>query len=73
MTRVLKMIFENTRTGKTATWTLSDPASTITQMSVATVMNNMIVNEVIIVDTDTGTNLEIKDAYIYTTEKIELE
>jgi len=70
MTRVLKMIFVLNGTTTTATWTLADPKAGITKSEVATFMNNCITDSVVFKENAEAT--EIKDAYIYQTEKIEL-
>lgn len=70
MTNVIKLVFANT-SGKKMTWNLPDPKSTLTQLTVATAMNNVIMKEIPLVNNDPD-NIEISDAYIYQTEKIEL-
>lgn len=71
MTNVMKMSFKEATTGKKLTWTLADPKSTVTKMQVANMMNKAINDEVVIIQGETQT-IEIDDAYIYQTQKIEL-
>lgn len=70
---VLKMIFENENSGKTLTWSLKNANMSATSASVGAAMNQAI--EVITVDSSEPNDdvVQIKDAYFYTTQKIELE
>lgn len=71
MTSVLKMIYKEPTTAKTLSWTLADPVSGLTKVQVATVMNDAITKEAVIISGETET-IELSDAYIYNTDKIEL-
>ena len=69
-TRVLKMVFvlENS---KTMTWSMSYPKTGLTRATVTSFMNEIIEDEFIRYNNNEAT--EIKDAYIYETNKIELQ
>lgn len=71
MTRVLKMVFDESTTGKKLTWTLADPGTSIKKSEVASAMNTVLMKEIPIISGETST-VNIADAYIYTTDKIEL-
>lgn len=68
-TTVLRMIFivEN---GKTTQWNLPNPKTGITKTEVETFMNRVINDEAILYQNQEA--VEIKDAYIYQTNKIDL-
>ncbi len=70
MTNVLKMVFANSA-GKKTTWTLADPKVDLTKVQVATVMNSAIAKSIPVVNNDPD-NVDVDDAWIYQTEKIEL-
>ena len=69
-TKDLKMVF-TLANGSTTTLSLRNPKSTLTQSQVDTVAANMVTKQAIIV----GGSLidELKEAYTYETERIELE
>lgn len=69
MTSVLKMLFEMTG-GKTVTINLADPKTGLMRNEVMTAMGAIVDGSVLIYN-----NLDVvsaKDAYIYTTNKVEL-
>jgi hypothetical protein len=70
MTNVVKLVFANSA-GKKMTWNLPDPKSDLTKATVATAMDEVIMKEIPLVNNDPD-NIEIDDAYIYQTEKIDL-
>ena len=70
MTTVLKMVYRNTRTGKNMIWSLTDPTTGLKKPAVETAMVGA--KAMVTIDGDTGSNIEVYDSYIYTTEKIEL-
>lgn len=67
---VLKMLF-TVEDGKTVTWTLENPKSNLTYDEVSEFMDAVIDAQGILYNENKAT--EIKDAYIYETNKIELE
>lgn len=69
MKRVLKMLF-TCENGKTVTWNLENPNTGITYLEVSTVMDNMITDEFILYNGSRAS--EIKNAYIYETNTVEL-
>lgn len=69
MTRVLKLIFELAN-GKSMTWSLADPRNDLVKTDVYTVINMILDADFLDVGGVEAT--DIKDAYIYQTQKIEL-
>ena len=56
--------------GKTCTMSVEDPKTGLTKTEVATVMNEMITDNAILYNDNEA--IEIKDAYIYETNTVEL-
>jgi len=69
MKRTLKMFFV-VNGGKTCALNLEDPKEGLTKVEVAGVMNEMISDNAILYNNNEAT--EIKDAYIYETNTVEL-
>lgn len=69
-TRVLKFSFTCSG-GAVKTYTLADPKQNLTDTEVRGVMDEMIEDEVVIYNQNEAT--DIKDAYIYETNKIDLQ
>jgi len=69
MKRTLKMFFI-VNGGKTCALSLEDPKTGLTKVEVAGVMNEMITEDAIVYNNNEAT--EIKDAYIYETNTVEL-
>lgn len=73
MSSVLKLIFKDSVNNKNMTWTIKDPKTGLTKVQAAMVMNYALSNDAIKIGTETSPNIDASDAYIYTTNKIELE
>lgn len=69
MKRTLKMFFV-VNGGKTCALSLEDPKTGLTKLEVESLMNEMITDEAILYNNNEAT--EIKDAYIYETNTVEL-
>lgn len=70
ISNVLKMIFY-VQGGKTCTWNLADAKTDLTKTEVESFMNDVITDQVI---TYNGNKAQqIKEAYIYQTNKVELD